>query len=171
MSNVHNTNLVLQEHRNFLQCTAISVDRDFVSGWVSRFGVPSLLTTDRGRQFESRASVEGTDSSVGLHRNTYDSISSFSQWFSGAFPSSNESFIESMRNHHWLDRFFTVSPSNLGLRTALKQDLGCSTAELVYGTSSTLRIPGEFFAPGTDPLTSDPSTYAAQLKLAHHVQI
>ena len=31
----------------------------------------------------------------------------------------------------------------LGIRTALKTDLGCSVAELVYGT--TLRIPGEFF--------------------------
>ena len=52
----------------------------------------------------------------------------------------------------------------MGNFSICKQHLGCSTAELVYGT--TLRIPGEFFAPGTDPLTSDPSTYAAQLKLA-----
>ena len=31
----------------------------------------------------------------------------------------------------------------LGIRTALKTDLGCSVAQLVYGT--TLRIPGELF--------------------------
>jgi len=36
----------------------------------------------------------------------------------------------------------------LGIRTTLKQDLKCTPAELVYGT--TLRLPGEFF-------TSDPS--------------
>ena len=31
----------------------------------------------------------------------------------------------------------------LGIRTALKDDLQCTAAELVYGT--TLRLPGEFF--------------------------
>ena len=61
----------------------------------------------------------------------------------------------------WLDSLPLVL---LGLQTALKQDLGCSTVELVYET--TLQVLGEFFAPGTDPITSDPLTYAAQLKLS-----
>ena len=33
--------------------TASSVAQSFVSGWVARFGIPSVVTTDRGRQFES----------------------------------------------------------------------------------------------------------------------
>ena len=38
----------------------------------------------------------------------------------------------------------------LGIRTALKEDLQCSTAELVYGT--TLRLPGEFLIQAHLPL-------------------
>lgn len=35
----------------------------------------------------------------------------------------------------------------LAIRTALKEDLGCSAAELVYGTP--LRLPSDFFEPDT----------------------
>ncbi|XP_037559637.1 uncharacterized protein LOC119436727 [Dermacentor silvarum] len=48
----------------------------------------------------------------------------------------------------------------LGVRSSFKEDLGCTTAELVYGT--TLRRPGEFFAPAT-VATPDPDSYVQQL--------
>ena len=44
---------------------------------------------------------------------------------------------------------------------ALKEDLHCTTAELVYGT--TLRLPGEFFS-NSPNVTSEPASYVAQLK-------
>ena len=47
----------------------------------------------------------------------------------------------------------------LGIRTALKEDLGCITAELVYGT--TVLIPGEFFSAAD--VTADPASYVVQL--------
>ncbi|XP_043232707.1 uncharacterized protein LOC122386994 [Amphibalanus amphitrite] len=49
----------------------------------------------------------------------------------------------------------------LGIRSALKQDLGCSTAELVYGAP--LRLPGELITPSaTAPPT--PESFAAELQ-------
>lgn len=49
----------------------------------------------------------------------------------------------------------------LGIRTTLKEDLKCTAAELVYGTS--LRLPGEFFTPQAIA-NADPASYVTQLK-------
>ena len=49
----------------------------------------------------------------------------------------------------------------LGIRTALKQDLQCTSAELVYGT--TLRLPGAFFSPASCT-AEDPANYVQSLK-------
>ena len=47
----------------------------------------------------------------------------------------------------------------LGIRTSVKEDLGCCTAELVYGT--TLRIPGQFFDPVEE--IPDPLSFVSRL--------
>ena len=50
----------------------------------------------------------------------------------------------------------------LGIRTALKDDIHCTAAELVYGT--TLRLPGVFFDSTNDEAAVDPTSYVARLK-------
>lgn len=50
----------------------------------------------------------------------------------------------------------------LGIRTALKADIGCSAAELVYGT--TLRLPGEFFLSSQREAQINPGDYASRLR-------
>ena len=50
----------------------------------------------------------------------------------------------------------------LGIRSAVKQDLSTSTAELFYGT--TLRLPGEFFTSLSQQTVLNPAEYVTQLK-------
>ena len=52
----------------------------------------------------------------------------------------------------WMD---TLPLILLGIRTALKEDLNSTAAEMVYGT--TLRLPGEFFTPSPTTSLPDPS--------------
>ncbi|BHF85126.1 hypothetical protein SprV_1002828500 [Sparganum proliferum] len=120
--------------------TADSVAHAFLEHWISHYGIPSTITTDRGQQFESR-----------LFNNLTDLLGCSRIRTTAYHPSSNglvERFHRqlkaSLRAHdnpsHWSEHLPLVM---LGIRTALKPDLECSAAELVYGT--TLRIPREFF--------------------------
>ena len=52
----------------------------------------------------------------------------------------------------------------LGIRTALKTDLQCSVAELVYGT--TLRLPGEFSVQHTSSTPEDTAALLTHLRAA-----
>ena len=60
------------------------------------------------------------------------------------------------------DRIETLPLILLGIRTALKEDLKATTAEMVYGT--TLRLPGEFFSTSSATPLPDPSEFINQLK-------
>ena len=53
----------------------------------------------------------------------------------------------------------------LGIRASVKQDINCTSAELVYGM--TLRLPGEFFH-YSDEQQLDPISYVDKLKLIMH---
>ena len=68
----------------------------------------------------------------------------------------------SLKAHDEPSRWFENLPMVLlGFRTVLTEDLHCTAAELVYGT--TLRLPGEFFSGTTLTNTPDPASYVAKL--------
>ncbi len=63
------------------------------------------------------------------------------------------------------DRWTEALPlALLGIHTALKTDIGCSTAELVFGT--TLRLPGELFDPDASSSVREQTSYVTRLKTA-----
>ncbi|XP_037520528.1 uncharacterized protein LOC119397160 [Rhipicephalus sanguineus] len=67
--------------------------------------------------------------------------------------------LTATEEHNWVEALPLVL---LGIRSTLKEDIGCSAAELVYGT--TLRLPGEFFARGSEEASIVCSDYALRLR-------
>ena len=132
--------------------TSVDLARAFIGTWVVRFGTPSDLSSDRGPQFTSElwsAVAEGLG--VKLHRTT-----AFHPQANGLCERFHRSMKAALRasltDGNWLDKLPWVM---LGLRTAPKEDLQSSSAELVYGQP--LRVPGEFM-----PNTTVPWSAAAQ---------
>ena len=142
--------------------TAETVARVFVTHWVARFGTPSTITTDRGRQFESHlfrhlATLLGTNR---LRTTAYHPAAN------GLVERLHRQLKASLKAHggtRWTEHLPLVL---LGIRTAVKTDLACSTAELVYGT--TLRLPGEFVAPADTDNDLDPGDYVHRLRKFMH---
>lgn len=100
-----------------------------------------VITTDQGTQFESEL-FQGLTKLIGAHR-----------IHTTPYHPSGNGMVE--RWHRTLKSAFMCSPETpwpdllpaalLGLRTAYKEDIGCSAAELLFGC--TLRLPGDFFEP------------------------
>ena len=141
--------------------TAISADivaRAFLSGWIARFGVPTTITTDRGRQFESVLwkSLMQALGSKRIRTTAYHPMSN------GMIERFHRHLKSALKCNQQPDRWSEALPFVLlGIRSTLKEDLGCTTAEMVYG--STLRLPGEFFTPAPDH-NSDPTDCVSRLK-------
>ncbi|KAK9543202.1 hypothetical protein VZT92_000997 [Zoarces viviparus] len=129
-----------------LSTTADDVARAFIQAWVARFGAPADVSSDRGPQFTSELwnAVAGS-LGVKLHRTTayHPQANGLCERF---HRSMKAALRASLKDSSWVDRLPWVM---LGLRTAPKDDLQASSAELVYGQP--LRVPGEFIPKVTDP--------------------
>ncbi|XP_064482885.1 uncharacterized protein LOC135395721 [Ornithodoros turicata] len=119
--------------------TADTVGRAFLLGWVARFGCPDIVTTDRGRQFTSRSFTSllkaiGTKHmmTTAYHPAANGMVERLHRQLKAALCSQPEPT-------NWVDHLPWVL---LGLCSSLKQNLKCSSAELVFG--SPLRLPGDF---------------------------
>ena len=137
---------------------AAAVAQAFNLGWVSRFGIPEVIISDRGPQFVSSLWGEMAKSlGTSLHRTT-------------AYHPQSNGMVE--RLHRQLKASLTARLQGvawirqlpwvlLGIRAAVKEDLNCSPGEMLYGHQ--LRLPGQ--APPGDPLP-DPSAFGRELREA-----
>lgn len=125
--------------------TAETTASHFITAWISRFGVPVRVTTDQGRQFESEL-FNQLNRTLGIEHLRTSPYHPQSNGLVERFHRTLKTAIR-CREEDWISALPMVL---LALRNQMKEDLGASPAQLVYGSS--LRIPGEFLqeAPATD---------------------
>ena len=117
---------------------------------------PQTITTDQGRQFESQLfhSLAGMCS---IHLSRMTAFHPAGNGLVERMHRSLKAAIMCQAQERWPDSLPLVL---LGMRTAFKEDLQASVAELVYG--ETLRIPGELLT--ASPTAGDPSKVITQLR-------
>nr|VZI38581.1 unnamed protein product [Spirometra erinaceieuropaei] len=117
--------------------SAETVARAFLTHWVSNFRVPATVTTDRGSQFESTLFRELT-SLLGTKRIRTTAYHPQANGLVERFHRQLKTSLMAQPDpSRWSDHLPLVL---LSLRSTLKADIGCTAADLVYGTS--LRLPG-----------------------------
>ena len=134
------------------------VVKAIISQWISRFGVPLRITSDRGRQFESGIFAELMRAIGSTHLRT----TPYHPQSNGIIERWHRSLKTAILCHNparWVDHLPVIL---LGLRVAFKPDINASPAEMVYG--STLVIPGEFLHPTSIPDSS--TDYVSKFRAA-----
>lgn len=137
--------------------TAETVAKALLSGWIARFGCPSDIVTDRGRQFES-ALFKCLSAIAGFQHRRTTAYHPACNGLVERFHRQLKAAITCHANDSWVDSLPLVL---LGVRSAYKEDAQASAAELVYGQP--MRLPGEFFDPQSDE-TVDMTTYLSRLR-------
>ena len=133
--------------------TAQSCADSFLLHWVARFGSPTIITTDRGAKFTSLLWTEMCQflGSKLCHTTAFHPAAN------GLNERFNRSFKVVLKCQSSPDFWYrNLSLVLLGLRSAIKEDMGCTAVEIASGTS--IRLPGEYFENLTPVELSEEST-------------
>lgn len=147
------------------EMTAETIAKMLYEGWFSRYGCPTKLTSDQGRQFESHlfhalTKLMGVEKlrTTPYHPQSNGIIERWHRTLKNALKAR----LQSKQN--WNEEIPTVL---LGLRAAVRSDTGVSAAELTFGRP--LRLPGDFFTQSTSEKDGIHNyTYVDQLRRKIH---
>ena len=111
-----------------------------LKGWIQFYGTPISIVTDRGRQFTSSLWTELCQ----LMGATHNMTTAYHPQSNGMIERFHRQIKASLmakanKNPRWVEDLPLIM---LGIRTAVKEDLGAAPSDLVYGEP--LRIPGGF---------------------------
>lgn len=138
--------------------TAETVAYAFYSGWIARFGVPTKVVTDQGRQFESSLFNE-LAKFLGFKRIRTTAYNPAANGLIERFHRTLKAALKCHNNENWLHSLPVVL---LGLRSTIKPDIEATVSELVYG--STIRIPSDFMEVGTLCNSKEPHIFIQSLR-------
>ena len=111
----------------------------FFGGWIARFGTPATITTDGGAQFESKL-WDSLCNQFGIVRNR---TTSYHPQSNGIVERTKWLLKAAILAHESPNPWTITLPSVLlSVCSAVKELLGRSAAEMIYGTI--LRLPGGF---------------------------
>lgn len=136
----------------------ITIAGVLVSQYIARFGVPEMITTDQGTQFESKL-FRDLAQLLGMERIRTTPYHPQSNGMVERLHRQLKASLRATDSVHWSDSLPLVL---LGIRTTVKQDLNHTPAEMLYGEN--LRLPGEFFVEPCSAQTIDPSDFVGQLR-------
>ena len=140
---------------------ADTVVKAFMDGWVSRFGCPTTMTTDRGPQFES-SSFNEMLRMLGCNRVRTTAYHPSANGMVERFHRQLKASLKASSDLDWTESLPTVM---LGIRTTHKTAINAASAELVYGKP--LRLPGDYFSSSS----MAPDSYATYARrLATHMR-
>lgn len=138
------------------EITAETVAKALISGWIARFGCPSVIVTDRGSQFESSL-FKHLSAMIGFQHRRTTAYHAACNGLVERFNKQLKTAITCHANDNWVEALPLVL---LGIRAAYKEDIQASSSELLYGQP--LRLPADFFNPQSDE-TVDTTDFMSRL--------
>lgn len=129
---------------------------ELVRQWISRYGVPSRITTDRGPQFESSLFEQLCKILGSTRAKTFP----YCPHQNGMVERFHR-FLKSGLMAHKKDWMDVLPIVLLGIRTQVKEELMASPADLMFGTN--LSLPGDLIADNDVPI--DTNEFLAKLRI------